>query len=166
MSAQKTICILATFGLAILQHGLETKGEEMSYGKTREFLAKHTNVVELSNADGARVAVCPAWQGRVMTSSCDGNQGASFGFVNRAFIEPGNLDERFNNYGAEDRMWLSPEGGRFSLWFAPGADQNLDHWYTAPRHEQRPLRDGRHARRVGMPNDPPDETAKRLRHQV
>ena len=132
MSARRTFCILATLGLAILQHGLETKGEDMSYGKTREFLAKHTNVVELSDAGGARVAVCPAWQGRVMTSSCDGNEGPSFGFVNRAFIEPGNLDERFNNYGAEDRMWLSPEGGRFSLWFAPGAEQNLDHWYTAP----------------------------------
>ncbi len=122
---------LIVFGLAALSHGTETKGEEMSYGEVREFIAKHTNLVELSDPGGARVAVCPEWQGRVMTSSCGGNDGTSFGFVNRGFVEWGQLDKRFNNYGAEDRMWLSPEGGRFSLWFAPGAEQTLDHWYTA-----------------------------------
>ncbi len=104
----------------------------MSYGDAREFLAKHTRLVELVGAGGARVAVCPDWQGRVMTSTCDGMAGPSFGFINRQFIEAGKLDPRFNNYGAEDRMWLSPEGGKFSLWFKPGAEQTLDNWYTAP----------------------------------
>lgn len=132
MSVRVKFYFPAMVGLILLTLGLETKGEEMSYGGVREFLAKHTNVVELSNSRGARVAICPEWQGRVMTSSCAGENGASFGFVNRDFIEKGQLDERFNNYGAEDRMWLSPEGGRFSLWFAPGAEQNLAHWYTAP----------------------------------
>ena len=127
----KTALALAVLGMAALPHGTETKGEEMSYGEVREFIAKHTNLVELTGPGGARVAVCPEWQGRVMTSSCGGEDGASFGFVNRGFIEWGQLDKRFNNYGAEDRMWLSPEGGRFSLWFAPGAEQTLDHWYTA-----------------------------------
>ena len=47
----------------------------MSYGEDREFLAKHTKVVELTNEDGARVAVTPDWQGRVMTSTCDGPNG-------------------------------------------------------------------------------------------
>jgi hypothetical protein len=78
------------------------------------------------------VAVCPAWQGRVMTSSCDGMQGQSFGFVNDEFIKAGKLDPHFNNYGAEERMWLSPEGGQFSLWFAPGKQQVFDDWFTPP----------------------------------
>lgn len=131
MTARKIVCAAAVFGLAGIV-GLETKGEEMSYGEVREFLSRHTQVVELSNQRGARVAVCPQWQGRVMTSTCGDLGGSSFGFVNRAFIEAGNLDKRFNNYGAEDRMWLSPEGGRFSLWFAPNAEQTLTNWYTAP----------------------------------
>ncbi len=109
-----------------------TKGDDMSYREAREFLAKHTRLVELTNDDGARVAICPEWQGRVMTSTCGGIDGPSFGFINRPFIEAGKLDERFNNYGAEERMWLSPEGGQFSLWFKPGAKQNLDNWYTPP----------------------------------
>ena len=104
----------------------------MSYAEAKAFLAKHTRVLELSNGRGARVAVCPGWQGRVMTSTCDGPQGRSFGFIHREFIEHGQTDLKFNNYGAEDRMWLSPEGGQFSLWFKPGQPQKFDHWFTPP----------------------------------
>ena len=35
-----------------------------------------------------------------------------------------------NVYGGEDRFWLGPEGGQFSLFFAPGAPQDLAHWQT------------------------------------
>ena len=97
----------------------ETKGKAMTYADTVEFLKKHTKVVELSDGD-ARAAICPAWQGRVMTSTCGGLQGQSFGFVNDEFINAGEPNSHFNNFGGEERLWLSPEGGQFSLWFAPG----------------------------------------------
>jgi hypothetical protein len=103
----------------------------MSYREAREFLAGHTDLVEL-HGGGARVAVAPQWQGRVMTSACGGDDGPSFGFVNRAFIEAARSDPKFNNYGGEERLWLSPEGGQFSLWFKPGAPQTMEHWYTPP----------------------------------
>ena len=112
--------------------GLQPKGERMSYRRTREFLAEHAEVVELSDDRGARVGVCPAWVGRVMPSTCTGDDGPDFGFVNRAFIEAGQTNPQFNNYGGEERMWLSPEGGPFSLWFEPGAAQTLDNWVTPP----------------------------------
>ncbi len=110
----------------------EPKERVMSYAEARGFLIRYTQVLELTNESGARVAICPQWQGRVMTSTCGGMSGPSFGFINRAFIESGRLDPRLNNYGGEDRMWLSPEGGPFSLWFKPGVPQTLDHWYTPP----------------------------------
>ena len=109
----------------------ERKGSEMSYKQVKEFLAGHTHVVELASGD-ARVLVTPQWQGRVMTSTCGGDAGRSFGFVHREFIEAGKLNPHFNNYGGEERLWLSPEGGPFSLWFKPGAPQNLEHWFTPP----------------------------------
>ena len=112
--------------------GAEKKGSSMSYGEAREFLAKHTNLVELTNDAGARVAVAPEWQGRVMTSTCGGLDGPSFGFVNRDFIEAGKTDPHFNNMGAEERLWLCPEGGQFSLWFKPGAKQVMANWFTPP----------------------------------
>jgi hypothetical protein len=113
-------------------HAAEKKGNPMSYGEARDFLAKHTKLIELTNDAGARVAIAPEWQGRVMTSTCGGLQGPSFGFVNRDFIEAGKSDRRFNNFGAEERMWLCPEGGQFSLWFKPGVKQVLENWYTPP----------------------------------
>jgi hypothetical protein len=108
------------------------KGTPMSYGEVRAFLAKHTELVELTNPEGARVAVCPAWQGRVMTSTTGGMDGPSFGFVNEEFIREGRPNLHFANYGGEERMWLSPEGGQFSLWFKPGVPQTLADWYTPP----------------------------------
>jgi len=104
----------------------------MSYGEEKDFLARHADVVELTDDAGARVAICPQWQGRVMTSTCGGPDGPSFGFVNRRFIEAGKADPKFNNYGGEERLWLSPEGGQFSLWFKPGDRQTFDNWTTAP----------------------------------
>lgn len=103
-----------------------------TYAAQREFLQKHTKVLELSDGRGALVAVCPEWQGRVMTSSCEGPEGVGFGWINEAFIRAGKQDAHFNNYGGEDRFWLGPEAGQFSLWFAPGKPQTLANWFTPP----------------------------------
>ena len=158
--AWRIVRAAVVFGVAGVL-GLETRGEEMTYGTVRGFLGEHTRVVELSGERGARVAVCPEWQGRVMTSTCGGDDGVSFGFVNRSFIEAGKHDPQFNNYGAEDRMWLSPEGGRFSLWFAPGAAQTLANWQCRRALNAGPTR--RPARRGRLlPDVAADAAAKRL----
>lgn len=104
-----------------------------SYQGDVDFLKKHTAVIELSDDSGkARVAICPAYQGRVMTSTCTGSSGPSFGWLNRDFIESGKPDDVFNNYGGEDRFWLAPEAGQFALFFKPGAEQKVANWYTPP----------------------------------
>jgi len=102
----------------------------MSYCDTRDYLKTKTDIIELFDGADSRVTVCPAWAGRVMTSTSTGEDGEDFGWVNRAHIDWGGSDPRFNNYGGEERMWLSPEGGQFSLWFPSGAEQTLDNWYT------------------------------------
>lgn len=105
----------------------------MTYGEDRDFLAKHTELIELFGQGNARVIITPQYQGRVMTSTCDGPDGMSFGFVNRDFISAGIPNEHFNNYGGEERVWISPEGGQFSLWFKPGIKkQTLADWFTPP----------------------------------
>jgi hypothetical protein len=111
----------------------------MTYRQARDFLAAHTKVVEMANDDGGRVAICPEYQGRVMTSSCSGFEGESLGWINREFIEEKKPDRHFNNYGGEDRFWLAPEGGQYSLWFAAGADQDLAHWFTPPALNEGPF---------------------------
>lgn len=98
------------------------------------FLRKHTPVIVLSDESGtSQVAVAPALQGRVMTSAAAGNDGMSFGWINRAYFEDvanGKTNPHIAPFGGEDRFWIGPEGGQFSIFFAKGATFDLDHWFT------------------------------------
>ena len=97
------------------------------------FLKSHTNVVVLSGAGGqAQVAVNPDLQGRVMTSTAAGPEGLSFGWINREAIASGVNNPHMNAFGGEDRFWLGPEGGQFSIFFKKGDPFDLDHWWTPP----------------------------------
>lgn len=101
-----------------------------------EFLKQHTDVVVLSNGQ-AEVAVCPQMQGRVMTSTAGGPEGLSYGWINREFIASGQNNPHMNPFGGEDRVWLGPEGGQFSLFFKKDDPFDLEHWFTpAPFNEE------------------------------
>ena len=63
-----------------------------------------------------------------MTSTMAGDGGAGCGWINRALIASGKRMPHINAYGGEDRFWLGPEGGQFSLYFPPGAPFDFDHW--------------------------------------
>ena len=96
-----------------------------------QFLQKNKHVIVISDKAGdAQVAVCPELQGRVMTSTASGPNGLGYGWINRAFIESGENNRHFNPYGGEDRFWLGPEGGQFSIFFEKGAQFDLENWYT------------------------------------
>jgi len=99
------------------------------YGYNRDFLRKHTRIIELKNKNAA-VAIAPDWQGRVMTSTQDGDGGLSFGWINRELIASGKLSKHINAFGGEERIWLGPEGGQFSIFFPKGKDFVYDNWQT------------------------------------
>lgn len=95
------------------------------------FLQAHSAVVVLADPSGAaQVAVAPAYQGRVMTSTTGGSDGPSFGWIGRAAIASGRRQPHMNVFGGEDRFWLGPEGGQYALYFKPGDPFDLDHWQT------------------------------------
>ncbi len=95
------------------------------------FLRQHTDAVVLQAPDSnARIVVVPEMQGRVMTSTATGEAGKSFGWINRRLIAAHQPQAHINAYGGEDRFWLGPEGGQFSLFFAPGHPFDLQHWQT------------------------------------
>ncbi|HDZ22259.1 hypothetical protein LCGC14_0274940 [marine sediment metagenome] len=103
---------------------------DSTYAQDLHLLNDNTDTVELVGDAGARVTVAPAFQGRVMTSTLAGQDGASFGWLNAEVIAAGAEDETFNNYGGEDRFWLGPEAGQFGLFFTDGEPFDLDHWKT------------------------------------
>ena len=67
-----------------------------------------------------------------MTSTAGGSDGSSFGWINRELIASGTLQPHMNAFGGEDRLWLGPEGGQFSIFFAKGVAFDLEHWFTPP----------------------------------
>ncbi|RMF39805.1 MAG: hypothetical protein D6753_12935, partial [Planctomycetota bacterium] len=82
------------------------------------FLQDHTEIVILERG-AAAVAIAPAYQGRVMTSTVDRDAGISFGWINRPVIatgvlpeaeRKGKLEEHIHIFGGEERFWLGPEG--------------------------------------------------------
>ncbi len=134
--ATRTLAAAALAAAALHPAARSAAAEGETYGDDFNFLVAHTKVVQLTGENGELVAICPEYQGRVMTSTTSGLEGHSFGWVNRQFIENGSKDRHFNNYGGEDRLWIGPEGGTYALWFAPGAAQTLANWFTpAPLNE-------------------------------
>ena len=101
-----------------------------NYGNDMDFFKKNgIDFIELKNPESpASVLVVPAYQGRVMTSTSEGESGLSFGWINYDFIEQGEKNEHFNPYGGEERFWVGPEGGPYSLYFKKGTEQVYDNW--------------------------------------
>ncbi|MBT8043537.1 MAG: hypothetical protein KJO79_01195 [Verrucomicrobiae bacterium] len=112
------------------------------------FLKKHTDVVVLKN-NGRQVAVVPQYQGRVMTSTTSAGSGASFGWLNYKVIEKGllsdkekvgKLEDHIYVFGGEERFWLGPEGGQFSIFFKPGDPFEFAKWKTPAAIDTHPYK--------------------------
>jgi hypothetical protein len=101
-----------------------------TYGYDLDFLKKNDSVMVLKSADGqAQVIVSAKYQGKVFTSTGDGLAGRSFGWINYKTFAA-DTDAHMNAYGSENRLWLGPEGGKFSLYFKPGAKMEFADWHT------------------------------------
>jgi len=112
-----------------------------SFGYDLAFLKQyHKDLVLLSDDGGkAQVIVLPAYQGRVMTSTAGGPEGASFGWVNHDLIASGKPAEHINVFGGEERFWLGPEGGQFSIFFKKGVPFNFDNWFVPKQLDTEPF---------------------------
>ncbi len=105
------------------------------------FFNKHNiKTIELKNDESdAGVLLVPQYQGRVMTSTVGGGDGISFGWINYNLIESGNVSNQFNPYGGEERLWLGPEGGPFSIYFKKGAEQVFPQWLVPKELDTEPF---------------------------
>ena len=129
--------LILLFGIFLLQScssNPKSKSEmkpfpKGTYGCDLDFLKKHTNPVELKNGD-SRVVISPEYQGRVMTSSAAGEAGLSYGWLNHDLIASGEKLQQINPVGGEERFWLGPEGGQYSLFFKSGSSFDFEDWAT------------------------------------
>ena len=120
------------------------KGE---YGYDLEFLKKYLKPLELVNSD-SRLVIEPEYQGRVMTSSSMGLKGFSYGWINYDLIASSVMRDHINPYGGEEKIWLGPEGGQYSIFFKKGKPFNLANWFVPSVFDHEPFEventDGKH----------------------
>jgi hypothetical protein len=100
-----------------------------SFGYDLHFIRQHDTGLILLKEGSAQVIVSPKYQAKVFTSTNAGDSGRSFGWVHYKAFE-GPADAHMNAYGGENRLWLGPEGGRFSLFFRPGTKMEFANWKT------------------------------------
>jgi len=95
------------------------------FEKDLTFLRKYDDSIVVLSRGNSKVIVSPKYQAKVFTSTT--GDGSSFGWINyKAFdAEP---DPHMNAYGGENRIWLGPEGGPFSLFFARGFEMSFANW--------------------------------------
>ena len=113
---------------------LETEETQAAgtFGYDLAFLKKYKETIVLTAADNpdAKALINPAFQGRVMTSTANGDAGNSYGWINYKLIESGQYQPHMNGFGGEERFWLSPEGGQFSVYFKKGQSFDFENWQT------------------------------------
>jgi hypothetical protein len=113
-----------------------------TFGYDLQFLKKyHKDLILLGDESGAaaQIIILPAYQGRVMTSTAEGNGGMSFGWINYELIDSNREEEHFHAFGGEERFWLGPEGGQFSIYFKNGDPFDFNHWYVPKAIDTEPF---------------------------
>jgi hypothetical protein len=113
-----------------------------TFGYDLQFLKKyHKDLILLGDESdtGAQIIILPAYQGRVMTSTAGGDGGMSFGWINYELIDSNREEEHFHAFGGEERFWLGPEGGQFSIYFKKGDPFDFDHWYVPKAIDTEPF---------------------------
>ncbi len=129
-----TVLLFSCSNTANEQQTSRDSAAKGTYAYDRAFLKKYSQqIVELQNEEGnARLLLSADYQGRVMTSTAAGDSGSSFGWLNYSLIGSGEKKKQFNPVGGEERFWLGPEGGQYSLYFKKGDSFNIAHWQVPP----------------------------------
>src|SRR5690606_13977855 len=110
----KPMVLLSIFFTACQGNGPSDQQKKVpsTFADDLSFLQKWDDqLVVLSTSGGnAQLIVSPKYQGKVFTSTADGRNGKSFGWINYSAFDK-DIDPHMNAYGGEDRLWLGPEGG-------------------------------------------------------
>ena len=106
----------------------DTTMEKGTYAYDAALLKQHTgNVLELSNGY-SKILISADYQGRVMTTTATGDTGTSFGWLNYDLISSGEKKKQFNPVGGEERFWIGPEGGQYSIYFKGNDSFTIANW--------------------------------------
>ncbi|VGO19090.1 DUF6786 family protein [Pontiella sulfatireligans] len=124
-----------------------------TFAQDVKLLAQQTDVIVLGREE-RQIAVVPQYQGRVMTSTLAGGAGIGFGWINHALvargIQPesarGGLEQHIHVFGGEERFWIGPEGGQYSVFFSPKTlAYDFESWKTPSLIDTEPFEVSSHS---------------------
>ncbi|MBM1107705.1 hypothetical protein JQC67_16230 [Aurantibacter crassamenti] len=128
---KKNLNILIVIFMSIVTSNGFSQNSAGNFENDFQFLKKHQEVVLLKSKNNkSQLIVLPKLQGRVMTSTANGLKGNSYGWMHYELLASGQFEEHMNAFGGEDRFWMGPEGGQYSIFFKKGTDFTFDNWYT------------------------------------
>jgi hypothetical protein len=109
----------------------EDQNPPSAYNDDVTFLKKYSEVMELTAEESeSRIAVMPGLQARVMTSTPGAPRHTSYGWINRKLFQSGDTSLHMNAFGGEERFWIGPEGGQFSIYFEKDSAFTFENWHT------------------------------------
>ncbi len=100
------------------------------------FLKDHDSSLVVLENGHSKIIVSPKYQGKVFTSTATGDSGTSFGWVHYKAFEETNA--HINAYGGENRVWIGPEGGKFSVFFPKDSAMVFENWKTPTAFDTEP----------------------------
>ena len=115
------------------QNNVQTNNTDSSYAKGSygydvRFIKKHAGgITELAKGN-SKILLSADYQGRVFTSTASGDSGKSFGWINYNLLSSNKKKKQFNPVGGEERFWIGPEGGQYSIYFKKNDSFNINHW--------------------------------------
>jgi hypothetical protein len=128
---QKSVVLIYLILVACTSTTTTEKTNPNDFSSDIRFLKKYSDVIILkSDDDQMQIVVLPSLQGRVMTSSANGDNGFSFGWINKEAFAKGDTSLHMNAFGGEDRFWLGPEGGQYSIYFEKGKKFEFENWHV------------------------------------
>ena len=95
-----------------------------------DFLKQYHKDLIVLGTNNAQIIVLPQYQARIMTSTAEGKSGASLGWLNHELIASKKFSPHFSAFGGEERFWIGPEGGQFSIYFKKGVPFSFDNWFV------------------------------------
>ena len=110
--------------------------EGAAFDADRAFLRSHDSALVTLASGRAALVASAKYQGKVFTSTATGEE--SFGYLDYDALEAVAPDPHINGYGGENRLWIGPEGGPLSVFFAADVPFTPDDWYVPAAIDREP----------------------------
>ncbi len=88
--------------------------------------------LEVLQNENSAIAISSAYHGRVFTSTANGLQGTSYGYINWKLFEDNIYATTISKLGGESRLWFGPEFGKYSIFFDKGEERLIENMKISP----------------------------------